>query len=69
MDGVVPEDLGRVVLYEYQKQIEPWKSQRLFPQIKGEGLLLCTRHNSYSFRENTVPSHHNRTAGDMLLLL
>lgn len=21
MDGVVPEDLGRVVLYEYQKQI------------------------------------------------
>ncbi|KAK4818150.1 hypothetical protein QYF61_007298 [Mycteria americana] len=45
VDGVVPEELGRVVLYEHQKQTEPWESQRLLHQTKGEGLLLCTRHN------------------------
>lgn len=69
VDGVVPEDLGRVVLYEYQMQIDPWESQRLLLQTKGEGLLLCNRHDPYSLRDNVVPSHHSRIAGDVLLLL
>lgn len=67
--GDVPEDLGRVVLYKYEKQKKPRESQRLLHQTKGEGLLLCTRHNPYSLRDNVVPYHHSRTAGDVLLLL
>lgn len=58
---IVPEDLEEL----FQKQIEPWPSQRFLYQIKREGLLLGTSDSPYSFRDSMVPSH-SRTEGDVL---
>lgn len=40
VDGVVPEDLGGIVLNKYQKQTEPWESQKLVHRARGDVLLL-----------------------------
>lgn len=58
---IVPEDLEEL----FQKQTEPWPSQRFLYQIKREGLLLGTSDSPYSFRDSMVPSH-SRTEGDVL---